>query len=153
MTPALYTVAVRELCEFTAKHGDLDLRFTPAPTAQEGMAGHAVAAARRGAGYRSEVSLRSRPRPSAIASCRRARSPSVVRAVSATTSSRRGPVKPIVSVTTTHSAGSLSWLTPVTVIAVGQYDPTADIDEAVRERDLEPRTRRDLDDLTLILDI
>ena len=32
-----YTVAVRELCEFTAKHGDLDLRFTPAPTAQEGM--------------------------------------------------------------------------------------------------------------------
>ena len=52
-----YTVAVRELCEFTAKHGDLDLRFTPAPTAQEGMAGHAVAAARRGAGYRSEVGL------------------------------------------------------------------------------------------------
>ena len=52
-----YTVAVRELCEFTAKHGDLDLRFTPAPTAQEGMAGHAVAAARRGAGYRSEVTL------------------------------------------------------------------------------------------------
>ena len=52
-----YTVAVRELCEFTAKHGDLDLRFTPAPTALEGMAGHAVAAARRGAGYRSEVSL------------------------------------------------------------------------------------------------
>lgn len=52
-----YTVAVRELCEFTAKHGDLDLRFTPAPTAQQGMAGHAVAAARRGAGYRSEVPL------------------------------------------------------------------------------------------------
>ncbi len=52
-----YTVAVRELCEFTAKHGDLDLRFTPAPTAQEGIAGHAVAAARRGAGYRSEVAL------------------------------------------------------------------------------------------------
>ncbi len=52
-----YTVAVRELCEFTAKHGDLDLRFTPAPTAQEGMAGHAVAAARRGVGYRSEVTL------------------------------------------------------------------------------------------------
>eukprot|EP01038_Epipyxis_sp_PR26KG_P000905 gene905-1268_t len=44
-----YTVAVRELCEFTAKQGDLDLRFTPAPTALEGMAGHAVAASRRGA--------------------------------------------------------------------------------------------------------
>lgn len=52
-----YTVAVRELCEFTAKQGDLDLRFTPAPTALEGMAGHAVAASRRGAGYRAEVAL------------------------------------------------------------------------------------------------
>ena len=28
-----YTVAVRALCEFTAKAGDLDLRFTPSPTA------------------------------------------------------------------------------------------------------------------------
>ena len=52
-----YVVAVRALCEFTAKEGDLDLRFTPSPTAQEGIAGHAVVAARRGAGYRSEVSL------------------------------------------------------------------------------------------------
>lgn len=52
-----YTVAVRELCEFTAKQGDLDLRFTPAPTALEGIAGHAVAASRRDAGYRAEVSL------------------------------------------------------------------------------------------------
>ncbi|PJI97897.1 Rad3-related DNA helicase [Acidovorax sp. 69] len=52
-----YTVAVRELCEFTAKQGDLDLRFTPAPTALEGIAGHAVAAARRGKGYRVEVAL------------------------------------------------------------------------------------------------
>ncbi|MFY3385990.1 ATP-dependent DNA helicase [Paracidovorax sp. MALMAid1276] len=52
-----YIVAVRELCEFTAKQGDLDLRFTPAPTALEGMAGHAVAASRRGAGYRAEVAL------------------------------------------------------------------------------------------------
>jgi DNA excision repair protein ERCC-2 len=52
-----YTVAVRALCEFTAKQGDLDLRFTPSPTAQEGIAGHAVVAARRGEHYRSEVSL------------------------------------------------------------------------------------------------
>lgn len=50
-------MAVRELCEFTAKQGDLDLRFTPAPTALEGMAGHALVAARRGPGYRSELSL------------------------------------------------------------------------------------------------
>ncbi|MBC7415280.1 MAG: ATP-dependent DNA helicase [Herminiimonas sp.] len=52
-----YTVAVRSLCEFTAKVGDLDLRFTPSPTAQEGIAGHKVVAARRPAHYESEVSL------------------------------------------------------------------------------------------------
>jgi len=52
-----YQVAVRALCEFTAKTGDLDLRFTPTPTAQEGIAGHAVVAARRGDGYEKEVSL------------------------------------------------------------------------------------------------
>jgi len=52
-----YTVAVRALCEFTAKAGDLDLRFTPSPTAQEGMAGHATVAGRRGQGYETEVAL------------------------------------------------------------------------------------------------
>ena len=52
-----YLVAVRALCEFTAKHGDLDLRFTPSPSAQEGIAGHALVASRRGDGYQSEVSL------------------------------------------------------------------------------------------------
>ncbi|HEY0820415.1 MAG TPA: ATP-dependent DNA helicase, partial [Rhizobacter sp.] len=53
-----YVVAVRALCEFTAKAGDLDLRFTPAPTALEGQAGHATVAARRQrAGYESEVSV------------------------------------------------------------------------------------------------
>ncbi len=55
--PLKYLVAVRALCEFTAKHGDLDLRFTPAPSAQEGVAGHAVVASRRGEGYQAEVSL------------------------------------------------------------------------------------------------
>lgn len=52
-----YTVAVRALCEFVAKRGDLDLRFTPAPTAQEGIAGHQLVTARRGAGYQAEVAL------------------------------------------------------------------------------------------------
>lgn len=52
-----YSVAVRALCEFTAKEGDLDLRFTPAPTAAEGMAGHATVVNRRGAGYVSELPL------------------------------------------------------------------------------------------------
>ena len=32
------TVSVRALCEFTAKHGDLDRRFTPSATALEGLA-------------------------------------------------------------------------------------------------------------------
>lgn len=50
-------VAVRELCEFTAKEGDLDLRFTPSPTAQEGMAGHATVVARRGPDYVCELPL------------------------------------------------------------------------------------------------
>ncbi|MCV2352418.1 ATP-dependent DNA helicase [Paucibacter sp. Y2R2-4] len=52
-----YTVAVRALCEFAAKSGDLDLRFTPAPSSQEGIAGHALVASRRGADYRAELSL------------------------------------------------------------------------------------------------
>ena len=52
-----YSVSVRALCEFTAKHGDLDLRFTPSPSAVEGIAGHAVVVSRRGADYQSEVTL------------------------------------------------------------------------------------------------
>ncbi|WP_426123301.1 ATP-dependent DNA helicase [Pseudomonas sp. PSPC2-3] len=52
-----YTVAVRALCEFTAKVGDLDLRFTPSPSAQEGIAGHRTVASRRSAHYQNEVVL------------------------------------------------------------------------------------------------
>ncbi|WP_313512267.1 ATP-dependent DNA helicase [Pseudomonas sp.] len=52
-----YVVAVRALCEFTAKTGDLDLRFTPSPTAREGMAGHTTVASRRSVGYQAEVPL------------------------------------------------------------------------------------------------
>ena len=52
-----YTIAVRALCEFTAKQGDLDLRFTPSPTSLEGIAGHKTVAARRSPGYRAEVSF------------------------------------------------------------------------------------------------
>jgi DNA excision repair protein ERCC-2 len=53
-----FAIAVRELCAFTAKTGDLDLRFTPAPTAQEGIEGHRIVAARRGEGYQAERALR-----------------------------------------------------------------------------------------------
>ena len=54
-----YTVAVRELCEFTAKRGDLDRRFTPAATALEGLAGQSTVAQRRGQDYETEVALES----------------------------------------------------------------------------------------------
>ncbi|PUB37480.1 Rad3-related DNA helicase [Pseudomonas sp. GV105] len=50
-------MAVRALCEFTAKVGDLDLRFTPSPSAQEGIAGHRTVASRRSAHYQNEVVL------------------------------------------------------------------------------------------------
>ena len=52
-----YTVSVRALCEFTAKEGDLDRRFTPSPTGQEGVEGHATIAARRGNNYEKEITL------------------------------------------------------------------------------------------------
>jgi DNA excision repair protein ERCC-2 len=53
-----YVVAVRALCEFTARRGDLDLRFTPAPTSLEGIAGHATVAARRSSShYEAEITL------------------------------------------------------------------------------------------------
>ncbi|MDR6469996.1 ATP-dependent DNA helicase [Paraburkholderia graminis] len=52
-----YIVPVRAMCEFTARRGDLDLRFTPAPTSLEGMAGHVTVAGRRASGYESEMTL------------------------------------------------------------------------------------------------
>jgi DNA excision repair protein ERCC-2 len=52
-----YTIAVRSLCEFTAKSGDLGARFTPSPTAQQGIAGHVLLGARRGPLYEREVAL------------------------------------------------------------------------------------------------
>ncbi|MEC4766000.1 ATP-dependent DNA helicase [Halomonas sp. CUBES01] len=54
---ATYRVAVRALCDFTAREGDLDHRFTPAPSAREGMEGHTLVASRRGDDYLAELSL------------------------------------------------------------------------------------------------
>lgn len=51
------TVGVRALCEFTARSGDLDLRFTPAPSAQEGMQGHEHVRLQRPPHYEAEVAL------------------------------------------------------------------------------------------------
>lgn len=52
-----YRVAVRALCEFTARRGDLDLRFTPSPSALEGIQGHRRVASGRGPEYEAEVAL------------------------------------------------------------------------------------------------
>jgi DNA excision repair protein ERCC-2 len=45
------------LCEFTAKRGNLDMRFTPSPSAIEGMAGHRTIASRRGTSFQTELTL------------------------------------------------------------------------------------------------
>ncbi|SCX65210.1 ATP-dependent DNA helicase [Variovorax sp. EL159] len=55
--PLAHVVSVKALCAFGAKAGDLDLRFVPAPSALEGMAGHALVQGRRGSGYECEVGL------------------------------------------------------------------------------------------------
>jgi DNA excision repair protein ERCC-2 len=58
--PSTASVAVRVLCAFAAKTGDLDLRFTPSPSAQDGIAGHTTVTARRAPGYQREVALSAR---------------------------------------------------------------------------------------------
>ncbi|MEJ8848013.1 helicase C-terminal domain-containing protein [Variovorax rhizosphaerae] len=57
LAAAHHAVSVKALCAFGAKAGDLDFRFVPAPSAQEGMAGHSLVQSRRGATYEREVSL------------------------------------------------------------------------------------------------
>lgn len=52
-----YEISVRALCEFTARQGDLDLRFTQGPSALEGIAGHGTVTSRRPPHYQREVSL------------------------------------------------------------------------------------------------
>ena len=52
-----HCVSVRNLCEFAAKVGDLDLRFTPSPSAQQGREGHQLVASRRPPGHEAEVTL------------------------------------------------------------------------------------------------
>jgi len=57
MTDWTYTVSVRSLCEFTAKRGSLDRRFTPSATALEGQAMQLAVLARRSPGYEIELPL------------------------------------------------------------------------------------------------
>ncbi|MCM5704206.1 helicase C-terminal domain-containing protein [Larsenimonas salina] len=51
-------VGVRTLCAFGARSGDIDLRFTPSPTALEGILGHQRVAGRRPDSFEAEVTLR-----------------------------------------------------------------------------------------------
>ncbi|MBI3348668.1 MAG: ATP-dependent DNA helicase [Burkholderiales bacterium] len=60
MSDWTYTVSVRSLCEFTAKRGSLDRRFTPSATALEGQAGQMAVLARRSPGYETELPLEGR---------------------------------------------------------------------------------------------
>jgi len=53
----LIPIAVRTLCEFAARSGSLDHRYNPAPSAEEGRAGHLLVSRRRGEGYLRELSL------------------------------------------------------------------------------------------------
>jgi Rad3-related DNA helicase len=55
----VYTVSVRSLCEFTAKRGDLDRRFTPSATALEGLQSQQTVTNRRGQDYETEIALES----------------------------------------------------------------------------------------------
>ena len=64
-----YAVAVRALCEFAAKQGDLDLRSTPSPTSQRGINDHQSVAASHSASYRSEVSLSGEYRHLVVRGC------------------------------------------------------------------------------------
>jgi DNA excision repair protein ERCC-2 len=58
--PSSLQVSVTTLCAFAARAGDLDRRFTPAPSALDGLRGHQAISARRGNGHVSEVSLSGR---------------------------------------------------------------------------------------------
>ena len=50
-------VSVRTLCEFSDRSGDIDLRYTPAPTAIEGIKGHKRLQTRRPKSYIAEFAI------------------------------------------------------------------------------------------------
>ena len=50
-------VAVTSLCEFAARTGSLEYRYTPSPSAEEGVAGHQRVQGQRPAGYQAEYLL------------------------------------------------------------------------------------------------
>ena len=55
--PPRQSVPVKSFCAFVAKTGDLDLRFTPVPTPEQGMAGHKAVVYARHSAYAAEVAV------------------------------------------------------------------------------------------------
>src|SRR5690554_3156555 len=60
-------VAVRSLCEFAAREGSLEHRYTPSPNADEGIQGHKTLQARGPAHYQSEYLSKASVRVSSCA--------------------------------------------------------------------------------------
>jgi DNA excision repair protein ERCC-2 len=54
---AEHTVAVRELAAFCHRQGDIDYRYTPSPTPEEGIRGHQEVYRRRADSYQAEYAL------------------------------------------------------------------------------------------------
>jgi DNA excision repair protein ERCC-2 len=52
-----FTVGVRELAQFCFRRGDIDYRFTPSPTAAQGIEGHQHIARNRPATYQAEYAV------------------------------------------------------------------------------------------------
>ncbi|KAA1189764.1 ATP-dependent DNA helicase [Pseudohalioglobus sediminis] len=52
-----FAVSVRDLVAFCHRSGDIDHRYTPAPTAEQGVAGHERVYRRRGASYQREFAV------------------------------------------------------------------------------------------------
>lgn len=57
MTKRANRISIRSLCEFAARTGDIDLRYTPAPTAAEGIEGHQRLQRKRPTSYMPEYPL------------------------------------------------------------------------------------------------
>mgnify|MGYP001827272317 FL=1 len=52
-----FNVSVRDLVAFCHRSGDIDHRYTPSPTAEQGMEGHSRIYRRRAASYQREHSV------------------------------------------------------------------------------------------------
>ena len=67
------TVSVTELARFCHRSGDIDHRFTPSPTGQEGIAGHQRLYRNRSSTYQKEYAVEARHTAHGIALCLRGR--------------------------------------------------------------------------------